>query len=63
MVFSLVGELTYALTFFLMLYDVVLIFFLPRTSTRCAHNLPWVTKELNGLKNKATKAGKKMKES
>jgi hypothetical protein len=35
----------------------------PRTSTRCAQKLPWVTKELNGLKNKMTKAAKKMKES
>jgi hypothetical protein len=37
--------------------------FVPRTSTGCAQKLPWVTKELNGLKNKTTKAAKKMKES
>jgi hypothetical protein len=37
--------------------------FVPTTSTRCAQKLPWVTKELNGLKNKTSKAGKKMKES
>jgi hypothetical protein len=37
--------------------------FMPTTSTRCAQKLPWVTKELNGLKNKTTKAAKKMKES
>jgi hypothetical protein len=35
----------------------------PGTSTRCAQKLPWETKELNGLKNKTTKAAKKMKES
>jgi hypothetical protein len=35
----------------------------PRTSTRCEQKLPWVTKELNRLKNKTTKAAKKMKES
>jgi hypothetical protein len=29
--------------------------FVPRTSTRCAQKLPWVTKELNGLKNKTRK--------
>jgi hypothetical protein len=37
--------------------------FVPRTSTRCAQKLPWVTKELNGLKYKTTKVAKKMKES
>jgi hypothetical protein len=35
--------------------------FVPRISTRCA--LPWVTKELNGLKNKTTKVAKNLKES
>jgi hypothetical protein len=35
----------------------------PKTSMRCVQKLPWVTKELNGLKNKTTKAAKKMKES
>jgi hypothetical protein len=37
--------------------------FVPRTSTRCAQKLAWVTKKLNGLKNKTTKAAKRMKES
>jgi hypothetical protein len=37
--------------------------FVPRTSTCCAQKLPWVTRELNGLKNKTTKAAKKMKKS
>jgi hypothetical protein len=37
--------------------------FVPRISTRCAQKLPWVTRKLNGLKNKTTKAAKKMKES
>jgi hypothetical protein len=44
-------------------YDVIWSCFVPRTSTCCAQKLPWVTKELNGLKNKTTKAAKKMKES
>jgi hypothetical protein len=34
--------------------------FVPRTSTRCVQELPWVTKELNELKNKTTKAGKSL---
>jgi hypothetical protein len=37
--------------------------FMQKNSTRCAQKLPWVTKELNGLKNRTTKAAKKMKES
>jgi hypothetical protein len=37
--------------------------FVPRTSTRCAQKFPWVTQKLNGLKNKTTKANKKMKGS
>jgi hypothetical protein len=36
---------------------------MPRTSTRFAQKLPWVTKKQNGLKNKKTKAAKRMKES
>jgi DNA primase len=35
--------------------------FVPRTATRCTQKLPWVTKELNGLKNKTTKAAKNVK--
>jgi hypothetical protein len=35
--------------------------FVPRTSAHCAQKLPWVTKKLNGLKSKTTKAAKKMK--
>jgi hypothetical protein len=29
--------------------------FVPRTSTRCAQKLPWVTKKLNGLKTRQRK--------
>jgi hypothetical protein len=36
---------------------------MPRSSTICTKKLPWVMKELNGLKNKMTKAAKKMTES
>jgi hypothetical protein len=49
-----------------LLYDVIWSCFeklVPRTSTRCAQKLPWVTKELNELKNKTTKAVKKMEKS
>jgi hypothetical protein len=37
--------------------------FVPSTSMRCAQKLPCVTKELNGLKKKTTKAAKQIKES
>jgi hypothetical protein len=37
--------------------------FMHRNSMRCGQKPLWVTKELNGLKNKTTKASKKMKKS
>jgi hypothetical protein len=30
--------------------------FVPKTSPHCVQKFPWVTKELNGIKNRATRA-------
>jgi hypothetical protein len=37
--------------------------FVPDTSLHCIQKFLWVTKKLNGLKNKATRAAKRMKKS
>jgi hypothetical protein len=35
--------------------------FVPKTSPHCVQKFRWVTKELNGLKNRATRAARTMK--
>jgi hypothetical protein len=47
-------------------YDVICSCFVslvPKTSPHCVQKFPWVTKELNGLKNRATTAAKRMKKA
>jgi hypothetical protein len=59
--YSLVRVWISVLTCFMMLYGSVLVGFVPKTSSHCVQKFSWVTKELNGLKNSATIAAKKMK--
>jgi hypothetical protein len=37
--------------------------FVPKTAPHCVQKYPWVTKELNGLKSRKTRAAKKMKKA